>query len=917
MKLKYSTKSLNFRTLTFSVLVVIFSIFFLGCKNEEEKKYKIGFSQCLGGHPLRTTMNNELKVQSSLNPEFELKIFEADGHLDKQISDINYMIDEDFDVIIISPLEQDTIVQYINRAKSKGIPVILLDRLINSQNYDAFVGADNIEIGRIAAKRILSSELNQINVIEIIGSDNSSPSIERSKGFKQIIETDSRVNHIKTVLPDEIESLRDEFENFNKKPIHYIFSFNDEIAYNTWLFARTFGIEDKIKFIGVDGLSTPEGGIQLVNENILDSSVLYPSGGIESIQIAAKIINNDEFSKNNKLETILITSSNADILKNQINKINLQLDIINNQTHVIKEQADAYFLKNLEFKVTKIIILLLVILSVYGFISFFTIKKKNRQLQKINEKINEQRVELSENAVKLKQANEAKVDFFTGISHEYKTPLTLILSAVESLKDSKDIRKLNASSEFSIIFNNANRLLMLINQLLDFRKIENNDFNLKVSKTNFNIFLKNITNDFAYEAKLRNINFNVSIEESDLEVYIDRNLFDKVFFNLLSNAFKFTSDNGFVKISYKVVNKHLFITIKDSGIGIPDEELKSIFDPFYIGSNNKLRSSGIGLYITSKIIKQHHGEIGVSSKNGTQFTLKLLLGSDHFKSNEIIIEDDLSVSSSIFNDGLIENSEIEEIELLEDNEKYTVLLIEDNLELISLMSKKLNKSFNIIKSNGTDAIELAIEQIPDLVICDINLVDKNGFQISKELKEDLRTSHIPIIILTALNNQTSMLKALESGVDLYLTKPFSFRVLLQSIKSLLYNREKLRFYFSNNIHKVDELEFGKPQQQFIVQLNKLIDDNIKNSNFGVEQIASSMSLSRSQLYRKVKALLGINISEYMMDRRLELSKEFLKDTSLNIAEVAFEVGFSTPNYFSTSFKIKYGISPKEFRDKNS
>jgi YesN/AraC family two-component response regulator len=255
--------------------------------------------------------------------------------------------------------------------------------------------------------------------------------------------------------------------------------------------------------------------------------------------------------------------------------------------------------------------------------------------------------------------------------------------------------------------------------------------------------------------------------------------------------------------------------------------------------------------------------------------------------------------------------------LLEDNEKYTVLLIEDNPELISLMSKKLNKSFNIIKSNGTDAIELAIEQIPDLVICDINLVDKNGFQISKELKEDLRTSHIPIIILTALNNQTSMLKALESGVDLYLTKPFSFRVLLQSIKSLLYNREKLRFYFSNNIHKVDELEFGKPQQQFIVQLNKLIDDNIKNSNFGVEQIASSMSLSRSQLYRKVKALLGINISEYMMDRRLELSKEFLKDTSLNIAEVAFEVGFSTPNYFSTSFKIKYGISPKEFRDKNS
>jgi AraC-like DNA-binding protein/CheY-like chemotaxis protein len=470
--------------------------------------------------------------------------------------------------------------------------------------------------------------------------------------------------------------------------------------------------------------------------------------------------------------------------------------------------------------------------------------------------------------------------------------------------------------EISLIFNNSKRLLRLINQLLDFRKIEDRKFILKTSKTNLFNFSKLILQDFEKEAHKRNINFNIKCNNEDLDIYVDRNLMDKIYFNLLSNAFKFTPDNGTVTIDIVDEDESNFVRIhfKDSGIGIPIRELNQVFKAFYQGSNNNKSSSGIGLHLSKEFVEMHKGTIEVNSKHGTEFIVKLYKGNAHLGSDEIVFEPDLIDDLSLdFHEDYEDTSFF--INDVKDDDRYSVLIIEDNLDLITYLKGKLSVEYTIYTSDGSDGIEQAIEHIPDIIICDYNLPDKNGFVISRTLKNDLRTSHIPIIILTAYSDKEFYIKGLESGADLYLTKPFSFAILSQSIKTQLYNREKLRYYFTHNIYKVEsENKFGLFEQDFIKGINSLIDDNLDNSNFSVEAIADKLNISRVQLYRKFKAILGIKISDYVQNTRLDKAKVLLKTSSLTISEIAYATGFSSPNYFSTSFKNKFDKSPKAYRE---
>ena len=405
-------------------------------------------------------------------------------------------------------------------------------------------------------------------------------------------------------------------------------------------------------------------------------------------------------------------------------------------------------------------------------------------------------------------------------------------------------------------------------------------------------------------------------DNEELEVYLDRNLMDKVYFNLLSNAFKFTPTNGKISISIKVErsDKIVKICFKDSGIGIPENELKEVFNAFYQGSNNYRNSSGIGLNLSKTFIELHHGSIEINSKNGTEFIIKLPLGNEHLSENAII---NAAVLEPVYQiDDYLDLEVIQSKEHKNSEDNYSILYIEDNKELLDFVSHKLSLDYIIYTSDGNNAIERAFEIVPDIIICDLNLPKKNGFQISAILKKDLRTSHIPIIILTASDDPESYIKALESGADTFLTKPFDLKVLKQSIKSLLFNREKLRFYYSNKIENIinaNDFTFGISEQDFLRKLNELIGQNLYNSDFTVEELAKILAISRVQLYRKVKAILGISVSEHINNFRLEKSKELLLNSNKNISEIAFAVGFSSLYYFSTVFKSKYGVSPKDFR----
>jgi YesN/AraC family two-component response regulator len=317
--------------------------------------------------------------------------------------------------------------------------------------------------------------------------------------------------------------------------------------------------------------------------------------------------------------------------------------------------------------------------------------------------------------------------------------------------------------------------------------------------------------------------------------------------------------------------------------------------------------------LSKNFIDLHKGNIEIISKKGTEFIITLQLGITHLDEKSIFKNGVAEVinQTDYLDEEVIQSSEPNSI-----LDKYSVLYIEDNQDLSDFISDKLSIEYNVYTSNGLSAIEQSLEIIPDVIICDLNLPNKNGFEICEILKKDLRTSHIPIIILTASEDQDSYLRALESGADVFLTKPFSLKVLLQSIKGLLFNREKLRFYYSNNIANIvnnEDVNFGTSEQVFLRKLNELIASNIDNSAYTVEDLAKDLSISRIQLYRKVKAILGISVSDHINNIRLDKSKEFLMTTTMNISEIAYAVGFSSPNYFSTTFKSKIGVSPKEFK----
>lgn len=897
-------------------LRIFICLIIVSCSGEKEAdKYKIGFSQAMTTDNWRKEMNKSMRVEASMHPDLELEIKDAGNHIAKQITQIDDFIQEKVDVLIVSPIQSIPITPVIEKAMNAGIPVIVIDRKIEGRNFTAYVGANNIEIGRNAAKYIISHSENEATIIEITGQEGSSPAHERSIGFKNTLDSVPELQITYSIKGDwEKASIKDRLSSLldTVKTPDYIFCHNDRMAMGAWEVARSKSLEDDIKIIGVDGLFGPNGGIQMVKDGLLDATLLYPTGGAEAIKMASDLIQGENINKYNILRTVVIDSVNVDIMQNQFDKMNQQQNDIEQQQAVIDEQIETYNSQSALIRIMIVLLLLLLFLTGWSIYLVVKIKKSKRELEINNKKIIVQRNQIENFAEKLKVSNESKINFFTALSHEFKTPLTLITSSIESIADRPNKELKGISHETNLIINNSRRLLRLINELLDFRKLENGTYNIKPVKTRIVPFLKNIVDDFRSEAVKRSVKLNFCPGNEDMEVYIDRDMMDKVFFNILSNAFKFTPKNGNILVAVNESENEVSIIFKDSGIGIPKEEFKRIFDPYMQGSNNLKPSSGLGLFISKQFVELHEGSISVSSHQGAEFKISIPKGKAHFKDVDVSeIETDFQSSTSYKLPETIPAEEPGNVAL--DKNAETVLIIEDNTDLSYVLKKKLSTDYHVYLSDGTDGIEKALEIIPDVIICDLNLPTKNGFEICGELKSDLRTSHIPTIILTALDDKESRLKALKAGADTYITKPFNYEILRESLKSALYNREKLRYYYTNRIDEVKDEHFENAEQNFLKDLNAFIDENLRDPDFSVEELAGKLNISRVQLYRKVKALLGISISEYISAQRLNKARNLLQQSDMNISEIAYEVGYSSPGYFSTSFKNKYGISPKQLK----
>ena len=927
-------------------LLFVTSFTFLTNSIWAKEKYVIGFSQCTTADIWRETMLKEMQIELAFFPEMEMILKDAKSDNYKQINDIEELLNFGIDLLIVSPNESEPLTPIVEKVYKMGIPVIVVDREINSNNYTAFIGGNNFLIGQEAGKYAARLLHGKGRILEITGLAGSSPAVERQKGF------------LNSLFPfPDISIVYSESGKWNwsggkevmqkvvKDSIKFdlVFAHNDVMAKGAYSVANENGIAKGKYFLGIDGLYGEEGGIQYVINGELDATFLYPTGGEKSIQIAHKILNDLPFEKENLLPTVVIDSTNAKIIKLQTDQVLSLQGKIENQNSVLNRQISKFKSQRNLLILSLVLLGLNVILIVLLFRAFRNKTRANKklelqkqQIQRRNNEISNQRDKLIEISEKLEEATQAKLRFFTNISHEFRTPLTLIIGPLEDLIRSREF-SFEIQKQFNLMHQNALRLLRMINQLMDFRKLENEKMHLQAGQFDVVAFLKEIHESFAEHALKKKIDFQINASDEKIMLWFDWDKLDKVIFNLLANAFKFTNEGGQITIEIKrekpvvktISDEEVLIRINDTGRGISKEHLKRIFDRFYqVEKAHDFQGTGLGLSLSKGFVKLHHGKIKVESEEGkgTSFFIRLPMGNTHLKRDEMIDAQENQISNSRhekpisneihFNPEFSETSE-KETNLVLIGEKPVVLIVEDQKDVREYIKDCLGDSYIIFEAgNGIEGIKQVEEEEPDLIISDIMMPEMDGLEMTRKLKSELKTCHIPIILLTAKASQEQKLEGLEEGADSYIPKPFNRRHLQVRVKKLLELRKKLQeTYRGKLVIDEEENQISRMDKKFLNKISNIVEKHIDKEEISVEELSGMIGLSRVHLYRKVKKLTGMSVSEFVRSIKLRLSLELIKNSGKSISEIAYEVGFSSPSYFTKSFKEQFGISPSEYAKK--
>lgn len=519
---------------------------------------------------------------------------------------------------------------------------------------------------------------------------------------------------------------------------------------------------------------------------------------------------------------------------------------------------------------------------------------------------------------KLKELDQLKSQFFTNISHEFRTPLTLIKSPLEQMLSEKGDSE--GKDKLELAHRNTLKLLGLINEILDLSKLDAGKLKLQVSKGDINQFASNVIASFGSYADQRKVKFEYHLDSNSKPVPFDAQTLHKVYTNLLSNAFKFTPEGGQVRVHTEMDNEYFRFSVSDTGSGIPAESLSSIFKRFHQLESNKKQGSegsGIGLALVKELTELHHGSIDVESTmgKGSTFTVTIPVSERIYHGIETIpsglAPDDISTESA---DTGKENSVRHAIE--EDGSKPIVLVVEDHAELRAHIGDTLRDDYQVIEAiDGEDGLNKAVEAIPDLIITDLMMPNKDGIELSKGVRADVRTDHIPMILLTARADQDSKLEGLRTGVDDYLTKPFETEELKIRVQNLIAQRNRLRERFSSTIKLAPaNVSIVPPDEVFIKKAMAIVEENMANVDFTVEQFQREIGMSRMQLHRKLKALTNHSTSGFIRMLRLQHAAELLTVNGIQVAEAAYRSGFSSLSYFTQCFKEKFGVNPSKYHE---
>ncbi|MBV5281746.1 MAG: substrate-binding domain-containing protein [Paludibacter sp.] len=913
---------LNHTLFLFTVLFIL-----LACNPGKSNQTKvIGVSQC-SDDAWRRTMNSEMKREASFNPGVEVKIKTAYDSNQQQIRDIESFIADRVDLIIVSPNEAIPLTPVIEKALQEGIPVVLVDRKINSGKYTAFVGADNFQIGKEVGVYI-ANLLNGVgNIAEIRGLKGSTPDFERHRGFMDVV---GKYPGIHVVYQADGGWLRKqaklEMSTALQKsiPIDLVFAHNDEMGTGAQEATAVFSGIKKPTIVGIDALPGTDGGIQKVLNGVLDATFIYPTGGEKAIQTAVRILNKEPFDRDNILYTAVVDKTNARVLKLQTDQIIQHQNRIG-QLNVVLNQNLAKYSTQRMLLVSSLMVLFLILILLFLIIRAYSSKNKsNKILESQNIAISKQKEELSEQrdqlivlSKNLEEATQAKLVFFTNISHEFRTPLTLILGPLDSLESNEKLT-LAGQKLVQLMRKNVHVLLKLINQIIDFRKYENGKMQMYFTLTDLKSYISEICDSFIEFGKKKHIHFTFSASDDDFTLWFDSDKMEKICYNLLSNAFKFSSENGRidVRLDKVILNDEEVaqLTVKDNGVGISEHHVQNIFERFY-KVDSRATGSGIGLHLTKVLVELHNGTITVESAEGKGTRFSVLIP---FRQREIPIVEQyptLNSNADREEDMLILESEEEapELEHLQTG-KPLVLIVEDNVDVRVYVKSLLMDSFEVIEApNGQIGLFKAMKFVPELIISDVSMDVMDGFELCKQIKENLSTSHIPVILLTAFAQDEQRAMGFESGADAYIPKPFNESLLRIRVRKLIENREKVKGYFQKNLTFGERKEnVAEIDKTFINKFRKIIEEKLIDSDLNVDEIGKSLGLSRVQLYRKIKSLTNYAPNELVRIIRLKAAEQLILKTEKSISEIAYETGFSSPSYFTKCFKEYFNESPTEY-----
>ena len=882
------------------LLVWLTLIVLCGCTSSgKQKRHVIGLSQCMLDDAWREAMINDMRIEASNYDDVEIIIKDAQNNNETQIQQIRDLIRQKVDVLIISPYQSEPITAVAEEAYRAGIPTIITDRKVNTDQYTSFVGANNYEIGLAAGNYAAHYLPPNAIILEIWGLTQTSPAQERHKGFVDALREREDLSFRKIEGQWLVDTARMELRKLeHPEQIDFVYAHNDmmAIAAREYFMAWDSIRGRDLRIIGVDAVAGA--GLEAVEDGRINASFLYPTGGEQVIRTAMRIIQGEPVDKFIPLRTAPVDHQSARTLLLQADQLQHYKRRIEAQRSRIDGLSGRfYFLRN-SLGVISLLMIGFIALSIYAFYINRKMRQANRKLISLN--------------AEMKEVTAQKLQFFTNVSHEVRTPLTLILAPLDRLIVS--LRESPYASDLGLIQKNANRLLRVINQILDFRKVEGKQEKLAVREIDLVPFVGEIKSYFDSMASVRAISYTFTSSIKQCTLWIDPDLLEKVFFNLLSNAFKFTPEGGSVRIELTEEGDRVFIQVIDTGSGIQPANLPHLFDRFY--TEDRSMGTGIGLHLVKEYIHMHGGEIHVESEPGqrTTFTVCLRKGKAHFEDSDLM---ETSVSHQAYEASRLDDSETKEI--LSKTYPYTILITEDDDEVRGFLERELSLHFKIrTAANGKEALRVLEEEEISLVVSDVMMPEMNGFELCRTIKSQLPFSHIPVILLTALTDERQRIFGITGGADDYIQKPFHTDYVKIKIIHLLQERQKLR---ERLLEKLRDNKFllSEPEKvesiddAFLRKFAEQIEAVYADPEYNVEKLSETLGLSRGHLHRKIKELTGTAPVEFLRTYRLNKATQLLRQNAYTVSEVAYRTGFSSPAYFSKCFKAVYGVTPTEYQ----